>query len=66
MTEIPAEAISYNLPGGLQTAGMGGTEEVKKALDISDWKSGMAYGQWIALPVSGPQPPARYKVIFSL
>ncbi|KAG2729734.1 hypothetical protein I3760_01G263400 [Carya illinoinensis] len=37
------------------------TEEVKKALDISDWKSGVAYDQWIALPVSGQRPPARYK-----
>lgn len=38
-----------------------GTEEIKKALDISNWQSDLAYEQWIALPVSGPQPPARYK-----
>ncbi|KAG2729731.1 hypothetical protein I3760_01G263200 [Carya illinoinensis] len=37
------------------------TEEVKKALDVSYWKSGVAYDQWIALPVSGRRPPARYK-----
>lgn len=37
------------------------TEEIKKVLDISDWQSGLAYDQWIALPVSGSRPPARYK-----
>ncbi|KAB1211042.1 Acyl-CoA-binding domain-containing protein 4 [Morella rubra] len=44
----------------MQTTAMG-TEEIKKALDISEWKSGVAYDHWIALPVSGPRPPARYK-----
>lgn len=49
----------------LQAAGME-TEEIKKVLDISDWQSGLAYDQWIALPVSGSRPPARYKVIVYL
>jgi hypothetical protein len=49
----------------LQTAGMG-TEEIKNALDISNWQSELAYDRWIALPVFGSRPPARYKVIFSI
>lgn len=28
---------------------------------ISNWLSELPYGQWQALPVSGPRPPARYK-----
>lgn len=42
-----------------------GTEEIKKDVDISKWLSELGYDQWVALPVSGPRPSARYKV-FSL
>ncbi|XP_062156918.1 acyl-CoA-binding domain-containing protein 4 [Alnus glutinosa] len=38
-----------------------GTEEIKNALDISNWQSELAYDRWIALPVFGLRPPARYK-----
>lgn len=38
-----------------------GTEEIKNAVDISNWQSELAYDRWIALPVFGSRPPARYK-----
>ncbi|OMO87264.1 Kelch repeat type 1 [Corchorus capsularis] len=30
-------------------------------MDISSWPSDLAYEQWVALPVSGARPSARYK-----
>lgn len=39
-----------------------GTEEIKKDVNASNWQTDLAYDQWKALPVSGPRPPARYKV----
>ncbi|XP_022765490.1 acyl-CoA-binding domain-containing protein 4-like isoform X1 [Durio zibethinus] len=36
-------------------------EEIKKDMDISSWPSDLAYEQWVALPVSGARPSARYK-----
>ena len=47
----------------LQTAGMG-TEEIENTVDFSNWPSELAYDRWIALPVFGSRPPARYKVFF--
>ncbi|XP_042519949.1 acyl-CoA-binding domain-containing protein 5 [Macadamia integrifolia] len=38
-----------------------GTEELKSDLDSNRWPSDMAYDQWIALPISGSRPAARYK-----
>ncbi|XP_021295609.1 acyl-CoA-binding domain-containing protein 4 isoform X1 [Herrania umbratica] len=37
-----------------------GAEEIKE-MDISKWPSDLAYEQWVALPVSGARPSARYK-----
>ena len=37
-------------------------EEIKKDIDISNWQSVMGYDQWVALPVTGTRPSARYKV----
>lgn len=37
------------------------TEGIKKDVDASNWQSHLAYDQWVALPVSGSRPPARYK-----
>lgn len=39
-----------------------GTEGIKKDVDASNWQSHLAYDQWVALPVAGSRPPARYKV----
>ncbi|PPD96956.1 hypothetical protein GOBAR_DD06012 [Gossypium barbadense] len=38
-----------------------GAEEIKKDMDITSWPSDLAYEQWVALPVSGARPSARYK-----
>ncbi|XP_030450842.1 acyl-CoA-binding domain-containing protein 4 [Syzygium oleosum] len=38
-----------------------GTEETRKNMDIDSWCSDLAYDQWVALPVSGQRPSARYK-----
>ncbi|PON43636.1 BTB-kelch protein [Parasponia andersonii] len=38
-----------------------GTEEIKKAVDNSNWQSELGYDQWVAIPVTGPHPSARYK-----
>ncbi|KAM7268008.1 hypothetical protein ACFE04_010174 [Oxalis oulophora] len=38
-----------------------GTEEIKTELNSTHLYSEFDYGQWIALPVSGPRPAARYK-----
>lgn len=38
-----------------------GAEEIKKDMDIISWPSDLAYEQWVALPVSGARPSARYK-----
>ena len=45
----------------IQTAVMG-AEEIKKDMDISSWPLDLIYEQWVALPVSGARPSARYKV----
>ncbi|KAM1157410.1 hypothetical protein TB2_027592 [Malus domestica] len=45
---------------GRLTASMG-IEGIVKDVDTSNWQIDLAYDQWIALPVSGPRPPARYK-----
>ncbi|KAH7547823.1 hypothetical protein ACOSQ2_033288 [Xanthoceras sorbifolium] len=37
------------------------TEDIRKDMDISNWHSELDYEQWVALPVSGPRPSARYK-----
>lgn len=39
------------------------TEDIKKQIDTANWHSELDYEQWVALPVSGPRPAARYKVI---
>ena len=39
-----------------------GIEGIVKDVDTSNWQTDLAYDQWIALPVSGQRPPARYKV----
>ena len=31
-------------------------------MDVDNWRWGLAYDQWVALPVSGSRPAARYKV----
>ncbi|KAG7032963.1 Acyl-CoA-binding domain-containing protein 4 [Cucurbita argyrosperma subsp. argyrosperma] len=30
-------------------------------MDVDNWRWGLAYDQWVALPVSGSRPSARYK-----
>ncbi|KAK0592644.1 hypothetical protein LWI29_022839 [Acer saccharum] len=35
--------------------------QLKKDMDITNWHSELDYEQWVALPVSGPRPSARYK-----
>ncbi|KAL0557241.1 hypothetical protein IC582_005765 [Cucumis melo] len=30
-------------------------------MDVDSWQWGLAFDQWVALPVSGSRPPARYK-----
>ncbi|XP_022134025.1 acyl-CoA-binding domain-containing protein 4 [Momordica charantia] len=30
-------------------------------MDVDNWRWGLAYDQWVALPVSSSRPPARYK-----
>ncbi|CAK9313398.1 unnamed protein product [Citrullus colocynthis] len=30
-------------------------------MDVDSWRWGLAFDQWVALPVSGSRPPARYK-----
>ncbi|XP_022939657.1 acyl-CoA-binding domain-containing protein 4-like isoform X1 [Cucurbita moschata] len=30
-------------------------------MDVDSWRWGLAYDQWVALPVTGSRPPARYK-----
>ncbi|CAN1174332.1 Acyl-CoA-binding domain-containing protein 6 [Linum perenne] len=32
-----------------------------RAADVGDWFSQLPYEQWVAIPVSGPRPSARYK-----
>ena len=32
-------------------------------MDIDNWHSELEYDQWLQLPVSGPRPSARYKVV---
>lgn len=41
-----------------------GTEEIKRDVDVSNWQSVLDHDQWVALPVSGPRPSARYKVFW--
>ncbi|GKU91637.1 hypothetical protein SLEP1_g5482 [Rubroshorea leprosula] len=38
-----------------------GTEEIKRDIDTSNWLLEVDYDKWVALPVSGPRPSARYK-----
>ncbi|KAF3434112.1 hypothetical protein FNV43_RR25215 [Rhamnella rubrinervis] len=38
-----------------------GTDEIKRDVDIGNWQSLVDHDQWVALPVSGPRPAARYK-----
>ncbi|EXB39449.1 Acyl-CoA-binding domain-containing protein 4 [Morus notabilis] len=38
-----------------------GTEEIRKDANIRNWQSELAYDQWLALPVPGSRPSARYK-----
>ncbi|GLT66772.1 hypothetical protein SLA2020_391210 [Shorea laevis] len=37
------------------------TEELLRDIYTSNWPSELGYEQWVALPVSAPQPSARYK-----
>lgn len=37
------------------------TEEIRKDGNNGNWQSELAYDQWLALPVSGSWPSARYK-----
>lgn len=41
------------------------SKEVKEDMDIIKWHSELSYEEWMALPVSGSRPSARYKVILS-
>ncbi|KAL5569474.1 hypothetical protein UlMin_026049 [Ulmus minor] len=36
-------------------------EEIKTDMDAGNWLSALSYDQWVALPVYGPRPSARYK-----
>ncbi|KAL6130317.1 hypothetical protein ACLB2K_068698 [Fragaria x ananassa] len=56
----PISSSLFHSQSNSKTAGMG-TEEIKKIVDASNWQSHLAYDQWVALPVSGSRPPARYK-----
>lgn len=42
------------------------TEEIRKDANNGNWQSELAYDQWLALPVSGSWPSARYKVFLKL
>lgn len=33
-------------------------------VDTQGWRLELNYDQWVALPVSGQRPAARYKVLF--
>lgn len=41
------------------------SKEIKEDMDIIKWHSELSYEEWMALPVSGSRPSARYKVILS-
>ena len=41
-----------------------GTEEINKDISVANWFSQLTFEQWVAIPVSGAKPSARYKVIF--
>ncbi|XP_048231831.1 acyl-CoA-binding domain-containing protein 4 [Ricinus communis] len=38
-----------------------GTEEINKDIIVDNWFSQLTYEQWVAIPVSGVRPSARYK-----
>lgn len=35
-------------------------------MESQSWLSEVSYDEWVAVPVPGPRPYARYKVVFCL